>query len=261
MILIIKNILGILTDPKNTRMFLLGGIVVLFFLLLRQCNETENAKGEVTRFQNNLSAANDTIRNYVNENGESVGEIKGLSLTLEELRDSLEYEQGRPPVTIVKYKTIIQEIIVEVPVITTDTIIVQGVDSFHSVLSFNSDSSWARSSRSIGVDLPYSFTDSLTFGLATIGLRQNIWLDATLLQDIDSKEIFIKLTSDYPGTTFNNTQGIMIDRKSSAFKSLQMQNRKQFGLGLNLGMGVLNNGEIGPYIGIGVSWNPKLLQW
>ena len=101
MILIIKNILGILTDPKNTRMFLLGGIGVLLFLLLRQCNQTEIAKGEVTRFQNNLVAANDTILNYVNEKGESVGEIKGLSLSLEELRDSLEYEKGRPPITIV----------------------------------------------------------------------------------------------------------------------------------------------------------------
>ena len=53
----------------------------------------------------------------------------------------------------------------------------------------------------------------------------------------------------------------MIDTKSSAFKSLQMQNRKSFGLGLNLGMGVNGSGDVGPYIGIGVSWNPKLLQW
>ena len=44
MILIIKNILGILTDPKNIRMFLLGGIGILLFLLVRQCNETEEAK-------------------------------------------------------------------------------------------------------------------------------------------------------------------------------------------------------------------------
>ena len=45
MILILKNIFGILTDPKNTRMFLMGGIAVLVFLLVRQCNETEYAKG------------------------------------------------------------------------------------------------------------------------------------------------------------------------------------------------------------------------
>jgi hypothetical protein len=76
-----------------------------------------------------------------------------------------------------------------------------------------------------------------------------------------TKEIFIKLTSDYPGTTFNSTKGIMIDRKSKEFKSLQMQNRKPFGFGLNMGMGLTGAGNITPYIGIGVSWNPKLLQW
>tara|TARA_B100000768_G_scaffold157661_1_gene155846 strand:+ start:243 stop:1028 length:786 start_codon:yes stop_codon:yes gene_type:complete len=261
MIVIIKNILGILTDPKNTRMFLLGGIGVLLFLLLRQCNETEEAKGEVTRFQNNLVAANDTILNYVNEKGEAVGEIKGLSLSLEELRDSLEYEKGRPPITIVKYKTIIEEKIIEVAVVTKDTIIKQGSNNFNSILSFNSDSNWTKSSRTINVDLPYSLTDSLTFGSATIGLKQNIWLDATLSQDVKSKEIFIKLTSDYPGTTFNSTKGIMIDRKSKEFKSLQMQNRKPFGFGLNMGIGLTGTGDITPYLGIGVSWNPKLLQW
>jgi len=261
MILIIKNILGILTDPKNTRMFLLGGIIVLFFLLIKQCNETEQAKGEVTRFQNNLSAANDTILNYVNENGESVGEIKGLNLSLEQLRDSLDYEKGRPPITIVKYKTIVKEKIVEVPVKTKDTVVKQDGVEFKSVLSFNSKGNWEKSSRLIDISLPYTFTDSLMFGSATIELKQNIWLDATLSQDLVSKEVFIKLTSDYPGTTFNNTQGIMVNQNSPEFKNIQMQNRKPFGFGLNMGMGITGDGGLGPYIGIGVSWNPKLLQW
>jgi|TARA_R110001592_G_scaffold36769_1_gene123388 hypothetical protein len=261
MILIIKNILGILTDPKNTRMFLLGGIVVLLFLLVRQCNETENAKGEVTRIQNNLVAANDTIKNYVNENGESVGEIKGLTLTLEELQDSLKIEQMKPPITIVKYKTIIKEKIVEVPVMSQDTIIMQGGKEFNSIVSFSSDSSWEKSSRSLKVSLPYTFIDSLTFGAATIDLSQNIWLNATLSQDQETKEVYIQLTSDYPGTTFNGAQGIMIDTKSSAFQSLQLKNRKPFGLGINAGVGVVSDGKFGPYIGIGISWNPKLLQW
>jgi hypothetical protein len=109
--------------------------------------------------------------------------------------------------------------------------------------------------------LPYTLNDSLIFGSANIGLKQNIWLDATLSQDVKTKEVFIKLTSDYPGTTFNSTQGIMINKKSSAFKSLQMENRKPFGLGLNMGVGITGQGTFGPYIGVGVSWNPKLLQW
>ena len=260
MILIIKNILGILTDPKNTRMFLFGSIVVLLFLLVRQCNETQSVRGEVTRIQNNLTAANDTIINYVNEQGEAVGEIKGLILTLDELKDSLEIEKTKPPITIVRYKTIIEERIVEVPVISQDTIVTQGGQNFNSIVSFNADSVWQKSSRSLKVYLPYTFIDSLTFGTASIDLSQNIWLNATLSQDQKSKEVFIKLTSDYPGTTFNDAQGIMIDTKSSAFKSLQMENRKPFGLGVNIGMG-FNGNQIGPYIGLGLSWNPKLLQW
>merc|ERR1711871_603993 len=101
-------------------------MAVLLFLLMRQCNETANAKGEVTRIQNNLAAANDTIRNYVDENGNSVGEIKGLSLTIDELKDSLEIERNKPPITIVKTKTKIVEKIVEIPVISKDTVIIQG---------------------------------------------------------------------------------------------------------------------------------------
>ena len=193
MIVIVKNILGILTDPKNTRMFLLGGMAVLFFLLMRQCNETANAKGEVTRIQNNLAAANDTIRNYGDENGNSVGEIKGLSLTIDELKDSLEIERNKPPITIVKTKTKIVEKIVEIPVISKDTVITQGDKQFNSVVSFSSDSSWSKSSRSLSVSLPYTMLDSLTFGSAKIDLVQDIWLDATLSQDQDTKENFYQI--------------------------------------------------------------------
>ena len=37
------------------------------------------------------------------------------------LKDSLEIEKTKPPITIVRYKTIIEERIVEVPVISQDT--------------------------------------------------------------------------------------------------------------------------------------------
>ena len=53
----------------------------------------------------------------------------------------------------------------------------------------------------------------------------------------------------------------MIDQNSPEFKSIQMKNRKPFGLGVNMGMGITGDGNFGPYIGIGISWNPKLLQW
>ncbi len=84
-------------------------------------------------------------------------------MTLEELQDSLEVEKMKPPITIVKYKTIIKEKIVEVPVISTDTLIKQGNTEFNSVLSFSSDSTWEKSSRSLGVSVPYTMGSDLTF--------------------------------------------------------------------------------------------------
>jgi outer membrane protein W len=53
----------------------------------------------------------------------------------------------------------------------------------------------------------------------------------------------------------------MIDQQSSGFKELQMQNRKSLGLGLQLGIGVTGTGNIGPYVGVGLNYTPKFLQW
>ena len=195
--IIVRNILAFITDPKNTRMLLLGFIVVLCMLLLRQCQQTEAAR------------------------------------------------------------TVIQEKIVEVPVTVKDTII----GNFDSALSFTSKNEWGNSFREIGVTVPYTFSvDSTLFGDATIDLKQNIWLTASLIRDKKTKELFVNLETDYPGTTFNSAKGIMIDQSSSAFKDLQLQNRKTFGLGIHLGYGLGTNGA-SPYVGFGVHYSPKFLQW
>jgi len=47
MITVFTNILKFITDPKNTRMIMLGVVVFLILLLLRQCNATDAAKQEV----------------------------------------------------------------------------------------------------------------------------------------------------------------------------------------------------------------------
>jgi hypothetical protein len=52
----------------------------------------------------------------------------------------------------------------------------------------------------------------------------------------------------------------LIDQKGKAFKSLQYENRKTLGIGLQLGVGLSGNG-IGPYVGIGLNYTPKFLQW
>jgi len=255
--IVIKNILAFLTDTRNTRMLLLGGIVVLVMLLFRQCQATAEARREVTRVVNNYEAANDTIRNYINELGNAEAEKKALVLTLTEVRDSLEFEKNKPPITVIKYRTRIVEKIVEVPVYQIDTII----GDFSSAFTIDKWSSWGKSSRKIKFLVPYETQgDSLTLGNATIDLEQNIWLTASILRDKKTEEVFVNLTSDYPGTTFNSAQGIMIDPNSKGLLDLQYQNRKTLGLGLQLGVGLSGTGFT-PYVGLGLNYTPKFLQW
>ena len=255
--IILKNILGIITDPKNTRMFLLGGIVVLCILLLRQCQATSEAKGEASRIENNWKASLDTIENYIDANGNAAAEIRALNLTLEELEGELEYEKNKPPLTVIKTETVVKEVIVEVPVTVVDTV----VGNFNSALTLSDTARWDKSFRDVSVFVPYE-TDgtALNFGNATIDLEQNIWLSASLTRDKKTKELFVNLTTDYPGTTFNSAEGILIDQKSKAFRDLQFQNRKTLGLGLQIGVGYGVDG-VSPFVGLGLNYTPKFLQW
>jgi hypothetical protein len=235
---------------KNARLILVAVIAILFFLLMQQCDAVRNAEDETQRIKNNQIALNDTIRNYKDKYGNSIGEIRGLTLTLEEVKKELEFEKGKPPVTVIKWKTIIVEKEVEVPVKLNDsTIIVQ------------SDKEWVKSSRSLKVEVPYAVKENkLTVGNADIELKQNIWLTASLFKDTKTKEVFVQLKTDYPNVQFNEAKGILVKDEDggSLFKSSSKV--KTMGLGLHVGLG-LTTGGLSPYVGVGLNYTPKFLQW
>jgi hypothetical protein len=255
--MILKNILSFLFNPKNGRLLTMIALVVLAVLLFRQCEQTRKAEWETTRISNNWKASQDTIRNYKDKNGNSAAEIRALTLTLDEAKKEIQFEKGRPPVTVIKYETKIVEKLVDVQVATVDT----AIGNFNSAAIIASEASWGKSSRKIKTTVPYSFTDGkATFGDATIDLEQNIFLTAAILRDKKTKEVFVNLSTDYPGTRFNSAQGIMIDQSSSGFRDLQFQSRKSLGLGLQLGVGITGAG-VSPYVGVGLNYTPKFLQW
>lgn len=256
--IVFKAILSALSNIKITRILPIIGFVVLLLLFLRQCEQTRKAEWETTRISNNWKASQDTIRNYTDKNGNASAEIRALTLTLNEAKESLYFEKGKPPITVIKYETKIIERLVEIPVTSIDTII----GNFNAAAIIASEAAWGKSSRKVKTTVPYLFTDGkATFGDATIDIEQNIFLTASILRDKKTKEVFVNLLTDYPGTKFNSAQGIMIDQQSSGFRDLQMQNRKSLGLGLQLGIGVTGTGNIGPYVGVGLNYTPKFLQW
>jgi len=269
---IFGNILGFFTNPfdeKNSKVFFLFIVTILILLLLRQCESANSALGEIQRLENNKKAAADTLKHYKDKLGNTVGEIRGLTLTLDELKEEnseLEIKANKPPITIIEYKTVVVEKIVEVPVYIKDTPIIQIIMGdtlkFDSSAVFAVNDTFGKSSRSINATIPYKVDTSLVFGNATIDLKQNIWLSAGVFQDKKTKEVFVELKSDYPGITFNDTKGIMIDRKSKQFRKFNMKQRKSFGVGINVGYGYspFTNSFL-PYVGIGIQYTPKFLQW
>lgn len=231
-------------------------IVALIMLLFKQCGITESAKQETKRVQQNYAALNDTLKNYKTKDGWNAAEKLALRLTLDELKDSLDYEKNKPPVTIIEYETQIIERLIEVPVYIKS-------DSLSDMLIVSQSDKWNKSSRDLTVSIPFEVkNDSLYPGLANIELKQNIWLSASILQDKKTKQAYVNLLSDYPGLTFNDAQGILIEPNDKGLSGLRYNSRKNFNLGLQLGVGFTPSSVgFSPYVGLGLSYSPKFLQW
>jgi hypothetical protein len=264
-------------------MIMLGVIVIICLLFLRQCNQTQHYKDQVElekqetkRVANNYDAAMDTIKQYKVDGDTWRNEKLGYELTLEELENKyadllgdFEVEKNKPPKVIIKTEYIIRDSIRDVPVLVH-------VDSLGNTSLTFSDSTYhdtlMANYRFLNGTIPYKVVfdpvDSLykvvpdpgNFDL-TLGMNLNLGL----FQDKDTRKIYIKADTDYPGVTFTTLDGasIMDDPKN---KKILRKMRKPWGIGINVGYGFVvdpSAGTIntGPYFGIGLSYTPKFLQW
>ena len=232
-------------------------ILVLVIIVFRQCESASNAKDENLRLLNNNNALTSTTKHFINKNNNLEAEKMALVLTVKEVRDCLKFEKSKPPVTITKWNTKIVEVIKEVPVINVDT-----TGGFSSILSITKETKYKHSSRLLEVSVPFSVKDTTAvFGESTVNLVQDIWVQAVVSQDTKTKEARINLETDYPGVTFNNLQSILVDTKADEpNKKTAYKNRKTMGISIVAGYGFTMHG-MGPFIGIGISYTPRFLQW
>lgn len=277
----LNKVFNFLRDPKNTRMIILGAFVILLLLFLRQCNATKAAKSEAEiqkqetqRISNNYEAAIDTIRQGKFDKDTWRAEKSGYELTLDELNGKyadllgdFEFEKNKPPKVIIKTVYVIKEVIREVPVLVE-------IDAFGNTSLVFSDSTRhnANNYRYLSGKIPYKIvmdpidsTYSVVPEDATLELALGMNLNLGLFQDKKTRKISILADTDYPGVTFTTLDGasIMDDPKN---KKILRSMRKTWGLGVNLGYGLLVNPgsgliSTGPYLGVGLSYNPKILQW
>jgi len=248
--LTIHSVLKFISNPKNITTIMIVIILILTFSLLKECDANSKSKAEIQRHKNNHIALQDTVRNYKDKYGNSVGEIRALSLTIDELKDSVKFHRNRPPVTLIKYETIIVENVVDIPVYIKS-------DSINDWIAFENTVEWKSSYRTIRGNIPFKIlNDSLIVGKVDIELIQKLDFSTNVYQDKKTKEYFVEVKTDHPDATFQSIQAINVHQKQN------IKDRKQFGVSVVAGYGYnFATNQPGPIIGAGVSWTPKFLQW
>lgn len=283
---IFTNILKFITDPKNTRMLLLGAVVVFLLLFLHQCNATSAAKAEVEaqknetkRIINNHEAELDTIRQGMIDKDTWRAEKAGYELTIKEAEEKyadvlqdLKIEKNKPPKVIIETVFKSKEDIDNVTINSTDLDSNgNGLITFADTALFDTTNT---NYRYLDGRIPYRFifdeTDSTYKMIPDLGsftLEQGMNLNVGLFQDKDTRKISIVATTDYPGITFSKLEGAdIMNTDDKEQKKILRRMRKPWGLGFNFGYGFLidtgsGNVTTGPFVGVGLSYTPKFLQW
>lgn len=288
----LTRIFSWITDPKNRNLVMLIGIGILIALLLRQCNatahykdEVERQKEETTRLLNNEEAKNAQLIQYIKDDSITRrAMIQGFELTQEELKkdyadllDGFEDLKKKTALALAKGTIHTKETIY---VYTTAKIDSLGNGEFYAsdtlkvdddnwrIMSFRTPftNRYFNKSDSTEVDFSkYNIFQELYPGQTQFTFEQSIGLKVGLFKDPNDKKIYIAAESKYPGLTFTKLEGadIMADPES---RKVTRDFRKPFGISIQGGYGVmvnaLNGGfATGPYIGIGLHYSPKWLQW
>jgi hypothetical protein len=194
--------------------------------------------------------------------------VSELSEEQKDLIDRLAYESSKDP-----------EIIIQTEIVYRDT----GIKA-RSIANKTSDSSGnfeiaykptlpGKNKFSIEGKVPYkvhAVKDSLGIsatvtsdGDATLAVKQTLDVVAGLSTDPVTKMLMVRLSTDFPGVTFAGINGIKIVDNAESRKAMK-DTRKNFGVGFNLGYGLgftTNGYNLGPYLGIGIHYSPKILQF
>jgi len=293
----VNRIFSWILDPRNRNLIIITAVVIFAMLFLKQCNqisslkgEIENKEKEIQRVERNRLAQLDTIRQYYNEeSGSLTATIKGYELTLDELNgkysqifgdmeDLKNLWKNNRPVTIVEKSYYITEKITGIDAINyIDSL---GFGNF----SFSNDTIFSEgNSRSISGNFPYRISifskrDSSLLNYAsqsffakidpenyTLDFKQQMTIFTGLTRDKKTGQIDVWAKTNYPGVEFDVLKGASVQDDKATQEAL-VSARKEWGLGVSFGGGILyspNTALIypGAYIGVGLNYTPKKLQF
>lgn len=270
----IKKVLEVIDKNRGLITFILGALFVLLFL--KQCNKISDLKQEVKtanqtaqREVNNINAGLDSVRYYKNKNGKLVAEIKGYEFDVVNLRE----DQKK---MILKYQTALNlnkklngvNTLLMVDLGLKDSLIANlrqsKIDSLTTKIDFDrADDFGNGNSRtfkgSVYVKRNY-LTNELTASNPLFVFDQKIKLVAAVDESTGVQQL--KITTDYPGLSFNDIENIsLINTKLNQ----KLEKKAGWSIGLGFGVGAcLTPGQVvafGPTVGLHAIWSPKWLRF
>lgn len=261
------DILNNIWKVINSRIFPYIVVIILAVLYLRGCGNLERERIESDRRLGNYLALQDTIRIISKKNEGILVEKSALEKTKKELKKEnselyteLQFEKNKPPKVIIR--TVISY--------RDTTIIIKSSDNFNTedstgTLEFDYSPEFpGNNSFSLTGEVGYKLNliDTLKpikFGDYKLDIAQTIDIRTGLYRDPEDKRTYIRLFTDYPNLTIDDIQAIDVTDAESR-KALRAA-RKEFGIGFSVGYGFGSNGSAGPYIGVGLNYTPRFLQF
>jgi hypothetical protein len=264
----------------SNRLVLIGIIILLIFLSIRQCERANSAEWEYGRQSNNYLATKDSVRIIRKEKDlllveKSAMELKVAELTEEqkELIKKLSLKdngKNTTPSVITEIEIVYVDRFINIP-----TRVEKDKDGNESITFTHSPEMKGKNSLTISGKIPYKLDitkskdqKDLVFtkivpSPAELDIKQNIEITTGIYRDPKTKRLMTRVSTEYPGISFNDVNSFtIIDNKDTrdALKSA----RKPYGIGVNFGLGLSANQKgIGPgiYLGIGLQYSPKFLQF
>lgn len=262
------------------RLFLIGVIVVLIFLSFRQCEKSKNLEKEVRREHNNYLASLDSVRIIKKEKDLLIVEKSQMELKVSELTEEQKElikklglntnGRGNTPSVVTEIQIVYVDRFVNVP-----TKVEKDKDGKEFISFTHSPEMKGKNSLTISGKIPYTLDiikspqkEDLVFaklnpGTAELEINQNIDIVTGIYRDPETKRLMTRVSTEYPGITFSDVNSFsIIDTKEN--RDALKGERKPFGLGFNLGVGIAGNQKgiyPGIYVGVGLHYSPKFLQF
>jgi hypothetical protein len=264
----------------SNRLVLIGVIVLLIFLSIRQCERANGAEADSKRQHNNYLAMQDSVRIIKKEKDLLVVEKSAMEMKVSELTEDQkelirklglkDNGKGTTPSVVVRTEVVYVDRFINVP-----TKVEKDKDGKEFISFTHSPKMKGNNSLTISGKIPYTLDiikstekEDLVFtklntSPAELDIKQNIEITTGIYRDPETKRLMTRVATEYPGIEFKDVNSFTIlDTKEN--RDALRAARKPYGIGVNFGIGLAANQKgIGPgiYLGIGLQYSPKFLQF